>query len=741
VTNLNSAVTPELVAAALDASDAEERRQATSLIAELFLHDALPLLIRALGDEDWRVRKEATHAARAFVPAPNLVNAMVALFEPGENVGLRNAAVDVLALCGSAATRPLSMALGRLDADGRKLVVQALGTTRDTHALSALAFALDDDDSNVRQGAVEAISRLGPLAPAEVQRLLLRSVDADDPFCQLAALDGLNALGAVVPWDRLEKLLEHPTLRTAALTAAAMAEDPRAPAAIARGLRSARGHAFVLAVGALARLAEGPLLPDVAAALAAEGPSLGERLVQSASTVGVSLQHHRVAALLLAAISEAPGVVDAAAQALEDARVSEAADRALRMLGPKVLLELVERIAPRPGASTYSSDVRAALIDASAAIAQSSSAPASSTASLLDALRSVVHENDGRVTASALWALSRLGNEQDLELAARFVRSSSKTIAYAAEAALSTLTSRHPAAARRIIDSLAEPASHGRSEEAFMVAVLIGALAALPGTSRQSPSPADIALLTRCAAAEDSRTRRAAIEAIAEIGGESSLRVLSLALADDAREVQIAAARALGLLGRRACFRDPAQSNAEVSSLRAVIDVVTRSTDAELLATAIRTVGEDLVLEEGDATWDRAIQEMLAILAPLARDADGVVAIAAVESIGRLPSGTEGRQLSLAAALHHSDDAVVKAAILKFETSGSDGAEILECLDHPSPDVRSLAAESLAASDNPALRGRLAERTSVELDLNFRDTLEGALSSIPWRGERSVGGS
>ena len=82
----SAVVSSDLVAAALDAADAEERRQATQLIAELFLHDALPLLVRALGDSDWRVRKEATCAARAFVPAPKLVDAMVTLFEPGDNV-------------------------------------------------------------------------------------------------------------------------------------------------------------------------------------------------------------------------------------------------------------------------------------------------------------------------------------------------------------------------------------------------------------------------------------------------------------------------------------------------------------------------------------------------------------------------------------------------------------------------------------------------------------------------------
>jgi hypothetical protein len=45
----------------------------------------------------------------------------------------------------------------------------------------------------------------------------------------------------------------------------------------------------------------------------------------------------------------------------------------------------------------------------------------------------------------------------------------------------------------------------------------------------------------------------------------------------------------------------------------------------------------------------------------------------------------------------------------------------------------------MAGSDNSSLRDQLAERTSIELDFTKRDTLEVALSSIRWRGERSTG--
>lgn len=100
--------------------------------------------------------------------------------------------------------------------------------------------------------------------------------------------------------------------------------------------------------------------------------------------------------------------------------------------------------------------------------------------------------------------------------------------------------------------------------------------------------------------------------------------------------------------------------------------------------------------------------------APSAREVDGIVAMAALESVGRLPSGTSDRQSLLAAALCHPDDSVVKAAILKLDTTGG--------------------------SDNPALRQRLAERAFVEPDMARKGTPEDAPSSIRWRGERSTSG-
>ncbi|HVY45896.1 MAG TPA: HEAT repeat domain-containing protein, partial [Minicystis sp.] len=113
-----------LLAEALASPEVEDRRQATSLLGVIDLAQALPMLVQALGDEDWRVRKEAAAAARAFLGERGLVQELVRVLGPGyegagaasDNVGLRIAAVEVLAAAGPLAPPALAVALASLDA-------------------------------------------------------------------------------------------------------------------------------------------------------------------------------------------------------------------------------------------------------------------------------------------------------------------------------------------------------------------------------------------------------------------------------------------------------------------------------------------------------------------------------------------------------------------------------------------------------------------------------------------------
>ena len=80
--------------------DAEVRRRAVVRAASDQGGPALAvLLMRALGDEDWRVRKEAAHAAVRRAEELAMMEPLVHAICQGENVGLRNAALPPALPC------------------------------------------------------------------------------------------------------------------------------------------------------------------------------------------------------------------------------------------------------------------------------------------------------------------------------------------------------------------------------------------------------------------------------------------------------------------------------------------------------------------------------------------------------------------------------------------------------------------------------------------------------------------
>src|SRR5690606_9934778 len=141
--------------------DPELRRRGVQLVPEVVGADRLRLLLLALGDSDWRVRKEAVTVALELGPSADLVAALVGAFAPSENVGLRNAAVETLAGLGGPAVSAVAEALPSLDADGRKLAAEALGRSHDPAALPALEKLATDPDSNVRVAAFDHVAEVG----------------------------------------------------------------------------------------------------------------------------------------------------------------------------------------------------------------------------------------------------------------------------------------------------------------------------------------------------------------------------------------------------------------------------------------------------------------------------------------------------------------------------------------------------------------------------------------------------
>jgi HEAT repeat protein len=674
---------------ALGSDDPEERRRAAHALAELEPALAAAGLLTLLGDEDWRVRKEAVVVAQGLAPEPNLLAALVAAFAPSDNVGLRNATVEALGAFGVDAVDAVAAALRELDADGRKLAAEALARTGHPTALPVLRGLLRDPDPNVCVAAVEAIAGLGIDGALEVVPALLACLDLPDEFTRLAALDGLRALGVTLPWERLQRLREGEVLEQAVLASVGRSGDARAALPLVSALPHARGGNLVETLRSVVDLARSGPAPARALKVEAVGLDVEtrQRLIELASSAE-GREGRGVALLALGALG-VQGAAGHVLDALGDELLQGAAEEALDWLGPLAVAPLIER------AAHSSSAGRAACIEIAARLADDAGASIvreEALAALADPATEVVR--------AGLGALSLVGDERCLEVVAELLtRDVTPAVRRATETSLAVLGARFSDAARAFARR-APPAS----PEAHAASVLIRVV----GPPVRGSLEADVEFLAAALTSAAPAVRRVALPALAAVGGALAVEPIALALTDEEREVRLAAVRALGRLR---------SVEGEALGVAHLIALAERASDDEMHSAALLGLGE---------TND---PRALPILRPLVRSGDPKAAVAAIEALGAF---AEARRIeALIDGLSHPVSEVVKAAVRALGES-SDGrvlAHLAVSLDHEAWDVRRLAADVLGRYGDIAaapLRARLA----VEEDPLVREAIGRALESM-----------
>ncbi|MGA3121803.1 MAG: HEAT repeat domain-containing protein [Polyangiaceae bacterium] len=678
----------------LDQAEPEARRVAVQQIAKVRGRQAPELLLRALGDDDWRVRKEGTLVAPALEQREEVVASLVAALEETINIGLRNAAVEALVVIGPDAVGASVDALSRLDADARKLVVEVLGGIADARGTSALALALTDDDENVRVAAAEALGTAALAGEDSRERAIRALADVlatSNTFLKIAALESLARLAACLPWGIFEPLAADPLLRRYAIAAASASREPPAVRALAKATGDASPTIARDALVALGDLLAADPHDDALVGAAREAlDAAGHENARRRAGDGEDPRARAGALLVLGLLSDTADV-RLLAEALGDDDVAERADMAIRLFGPTAITPLLD------GARGSSASVQAAVLTLAASF---------EGASVLDvraAVRAALRSTFAEVTSCAVEVLGMVGDASDLRRAAKFVWHPDERIAAAATNAVSGLAARHVSAARELLRESRPP-----HDPVVLACILLGAIA-----TTQPLLPDDVRILQRALSHDHPQVRRAAIDALAQSGGSAAADAVVFALSDEEREVKLAAVRALGRLGR----------------VEPLIAVVADTRDAVLTATALRALGE--------ADPQRAV----AAARPLVRHSDPAIACAAVEAVGALER-VEGSPLSddqpdreqvLFAALDHPDTEVVKLALSLV--GSRPGAQALVrlglCLDHPSPEIRRHAAELLAQDKGTVSQGLLRVRYEREQDPSVREAIALAVSLRP----------
>jgi HEAT repeat protein len=675
-------------------AEPEARRVAVQQIAKVRGRDAPELLLRALGDDDWRVRKEAAAIAPAVERRDEIVATLVAALDETVNIGLRNAAVEALVAIGPDVVGAVIEAMPRLEADARKLAVEVLGGVADARGTAALTVALSDDDANVRVAAAEALGNAS-LAGDESRELatqaLVASLATRDTFLKIAALDSLARLEARLPWSVFEPYSRDPLLRRHAIAAAAGSREPAAVRALAHATGDlsptiAREAAVVLGDLIAAGLDDEPLLEVAREAL--NGSPAGHGNLRRAA-LDAEDARARAGALLALGLLRDVGDVRTLVEALAEDDVAERADIAVRLFGPSAVGPLLA------SASFSKPHVRAV------AYALAASLEGADVATVRTALREGLRDSSPEVLASAIEALGPLGDADDLPRLATLINHEDQRIAAVATNAVSEVAARHADAARAML----RERSFG-DETLALACILLGAIA-----STQALQDDDVRLLERALAHDEPQVRRAAVDALSEAGGPAAGDAVVFALADEEHEVQLAAVRALGRLGR-----------AEPLSR-----VVAHARDPVLTAAALRALGS--------ADPEKALDTAR----PLIGQPDPALASAAVEAIGEIVSSVAPPHLAAASedalfvALDHADPEVVKLALsLVGRRRGARAmARLGLSLDHASWEVRRLAAELLGQDNSPAAQALLRARYEREKDPLVREAIAAAVSIRP----------
>jgi HEAT repeat protein len=559
-----------------DSDDAELRRQAVARARKDRQSAVEDLLFRGLADEDWRVRKEAVAALRERPLSSDLLERLVEALMPGDDVGLRNAAVQALGAHGEGAIAAVGAALPKLDADGLKLAAEALALTEHEAAMPWLRRLRNDRDPNVRAAAIEAVARVGQAAPEAAAQLLDEALDESDPFLKLVTLDVVRRLGLAPSWERLRSLLADPVLGSTGFELAARLGEPRSAPHFVREVERAMtrrakvepdfdeskaNEAEARALRYVCRFCETSPSALAAARSALGGLSIEARdRVLEVCSASVSTPIGRDALLVLA-IARDVRVAKVVLAALEDEGASASGYRAVEVLGDAMCDVLLGELA------SESEQKRALAVRLLSAIAVRGEDPRAKAA------LSVLSDSSPVVTRAWIDAVALIGEESDLERALEWFHDDAPPLVLrSAREAARALGLRYPSRAKEIAESIAPGDPRAECVCWFMAASLQPLVSAR----------ADLAFLSQAASSPAASTRLAAFAALAARRDPDALDLLVFALSDESAEVQQAAIRGLGQ------FRD---EDGIAAGARYLIELFRSSDDPSLQIEVLRSLG------------------------------------------------------------------------------------------------------------------------------------------------------
>ncbi len=643
----------------------EVRRQAVESMRGRRDASLIPLLLRAMTDVSWRVRKSAVDILFEDFGIDAYMQGLIGLLYIEDNAGARNSAIEALIRLGRKATPYLIEAFRTPNKDVRKFIIDVLGEQMDSRCLPLMLEAIRDEDENVRATAVEHLGKAGEVSVVDA---LIEILNSGDLWTAYPAADALGRIGNRKAVPHLLAALDRKPLREPVLKALGMLADPSTLDPVIRLIEGGSRSIQEQALRTVERMYHNGVTAE---AISSEVRKiLGDRAIDVlVNHAWSSKKEVRISAIMLLGLMRDEVVYGPLLDISHEEEFADDVKKALVFIGrekPESLLKLFE---------TGNAHQLRFICDVAGAIV---------SPVYYDAFDRLMANEDGHVRSIAARSIAKLNDGR------------------AVSRLVGLLTDPYEDVQEAAVDALAMLGAH--LELASLTGMLKGEQAALRrnaarvlGKLGAAPAVEDLGFALKDA---DPRVRKAGVEALAEIGTPDAVRYLTLALTDEKPDIRISATLSLGAIG-----------GAETLD---ALTILAADPDNFVRVAAARALGM-----LGD---DRAV----AVLVPLLRDASGFVATTAIESL-RTIGGGDARDAILS-MLNSGDDEVRRTAVAALAGREDVAARLLPFLRDPDWATRIAAVRALGRSENPAVRKELERLLDTEEDPTVLKTVEEMLN-------------
>jgi HEAT repeat protein len=631
----------------------EVRRQAVEALRGRKDSTCVPLLLKAMTDVSWRVRKSAVDILFSEYALEQYISGLIDLLYIEDNAGARNAAIEALIKLGRKATVYLIEGFKTANRDVRKFIIDVLGEQMDSRSLPLMLEALKDEDENVRATAVEHLGKAGELSVVDA---LIEILDSDDLWTAYPAADALGRIGNRKAVPHLLAALKHKPLREPVLKALGMLADPLALEHVVVLLQDASKNVQEHALRTIEKMYHN--------GINAEEITEGLKRILGDKAMEVLIAHAwspkqevRISAILLLGLMKDEAAYGPLLDMSYEEEFADDVKRAFVFIGkdrPDSLLTLFDTDNP--------SQLRFIC-----AVAGEIVSPV-----YYEMLAKLLSNDDGHVRSIAARSIAQLNAVESVPKLMRLLTDPYEDVQEAAVDALSVL---------RQLLQLQELFRMLRSEDSVLrrnAARLLGKIEATEAVKELGFALKD----------EKISVRKAVVGALSLIGTDEAMRYLTHALTDEDPDIRIAATLSLGAIGGEGTLDS--------------LTILTADPDNFVRVSAAKAIG---MLRD-----KRAVE----VLVPLLRDKSGFVVSTAIESLKTI--GGDEACRAIAAMLSSEDDEVKRTAILALEAFEGVEEIILPFLRDPDWAARTAAVKALGRRSRGNVRAELERLLDTEED-------------------------